>query len=108
MFYCNAQPYKDVVTLIIRNGPSGLDISVKLSRVAAMVYHSFGGAPSQDDGVGKSDWRAFMSRGRCGGAVTRRAGVDRARSLGRSGLTFGRTWLQRAGRCANSSFVSGF
>ena len=43
--------------------------------------------------------------GSCG--VTRRAGVDRARSSGRSGSEFGRTWLQRAGRCADSSFVSG-
>ena len=41
------------------------------------------------------------------GRVTRRAGVDRARSSGRSGSEFGRTWLQRAGRCADSSFVSG-
>ena len=39
--------------------------------------------------------------------VTRRAGVDRARSSGRSGSEFGRTWLQRAGRCADSAFVSG-
>ena len=41
-----------------------------------------------------------------GSSVTRRAGVDRARSSGRSGSEFGRTWLQRAGRCADSSFVS--
>ena len=39
--------------------------------------------------------------------VTRRAGVDRARSSGRSGSEFGWTWLQRAGRCADSAFVSG-
>ena len=40
-------------------------------------------------------------------AVMRHAGVDRARSSGRSGSEFGRMWLQRAGRCADSSFVSG-
>ena len=40
-------------------------------------------------------------------SVTRRAGVDRARSSGRSGSEFGWTWLQRAGRCADSAFVSG-
>ena len=39
--------------------------------------------------------------------VTRHAGVDRARSSGRSGSEFGRTWLQQAGHCADSSFVSG-
>ena len=40
--------------------------------------------------------------------VTHRAGVDRARSSGRSGSEFGRTWLQRAGRCADSSCRCGF
>ena len=40
-------------------------------------------------------------------AVTCRAGVDRAWSSGRSGSEFGRMWLQRVGRCADSSFVSG-
>ena len=76
MFYHNAQPYKGMVTLVIGNGPSGQDISIELSRVATMVYHSFGGAPSQDDGVGKSDWRAFMSRGRCGGVISDGAGKE--------------------------------
>ena len=39
-------------------------------------------------------------------SVTHRAGVDWARSSGRSGSEFGQMWLQRAGRCADSSFVS--
>ena len=51
VFYRNAQPYKGMITLVIGNGPSGQDISVELSGVAATVYHSFGGAPSQDDGA---------------------------------------------------------
>ena len=47
-----------------------------------------------------------VSRAMLSQTVTRRAGVDRARSSGRSGSEFGRTWLQRAGRCADSAFVS--
>ena len=50
---------------------------------------------------------SWILTSKLGHAVTRRAGVDRARSSGRSGSEFGRTWLQRAGRCADSAFVSG-
>ena len=39
-------------------------------------------------------------------SVTRRAGVIRARGRVGSDSEFGRTWLQRAGRCADSSFSS--
>ena len=39
-------------------------------------------------------------------SVTRRAGVIRAQGRVGSASEFGQTWLQQAGRCADSSFSS--
>ena len=85
---------------------SGCGLGNCLSRKPAAVLHAHMYAVCQ---------KVFLCMGVCvkdlalspAHTVTCHAGVDRARSSGRSGSEFGRTWLQQAGRCADSSFVSG-